>query len=165
MFIAKSRIEDFDDCRVGDILYEDPDDKSFDWKLYTDQNRITAKLKQKTILPGALVAKIEEKGLNVQTINVYDDSWASTSSVVSGTFINPSSSFPSPTGIITTSGNSFGGGGYAKPIVTYTGRKSGGTSAKIQKPKPAPPITVSDWYKRNLKKCVVKLNRILKRIW
>ncbi len=163
MFIAKSRIEDFDDCRVGDILYEDPDDKSYDWKLYTDQNRITAKLKQKTILPGALVAKIEEKGLNVQTISVYNDTWASSSPVVSGTFINTSSSFKSTTGSSTIHGSSWYG--YAKPIVPYTGRTSGGTSAKIQKPKPVSPITVSDWYKRNLKKCVIKLNRILKKIW
>ena len=124
MFIAKSRIEDFDDCRVGDILYEDPDDKEHDWKLYTDQNRITAKLKQKAILPGALVAKIEDKGLNVQTINVYDDTWASSSPVVSGTFISPSS-FSSSTGSITTHGSS-GYGQYNKPIAPYIGRKSGG---------------------------------------
>ena len=159
MFIAKSRIEDFDDCRVGDILYEDPDDKSYDWKLYTDQNRITAKLKQKTILPGALVAKIEEKGLNVQTINVYDDTFSSTTSYgtsampISGTLIN----WPQSTSLVP---------GNFPPSTTYTGRKTGGTSAKIKLSTPAaPPITVSDWYKRSLKKCVIKLNRILKKIW
>ncbi len=120
MFIAKSRIEDFDDCRVGDVLYEDPDDKSYDWKLYTDQNRITAKLKSRPILPGALVAKVEEKGLNVQTISVYQDDAKSytTMSVSSavGSFSPQSYGYNS------------------SPI--YTGRKTGGKSAKV---KPTPP--------------------------
>lgn len=94
MFIAKSRIENFDDCRVGDILYEDGDDDSHDWKLYTKQNRITAKLKSRPILPGALVASIEKKGLKIQTINVNNDDFASyttysTGGTLSGTLIPP----------------------------------------------------------------------------
>ena len=87
MFVAKSRIENFSDCRVGDILYEDGDDEAYDWKLYTDHNRTVAKLKTKAICPGGLVASIEEKGLNLQTISVFDDSrlyGTSGSSTVSG---------------------------------------------------------------------------------
>lgn len=115
MLITKSRIENFDDCRVGDILYEDPDDDSHDWKLYTKQNRITAKLKSRSILPGALVASIEKKGLNVQTISVYnDDSAKYTTYSTSGSFTTGTINYPAPlrgsTASKHTGGISAGGG-------------------------------------------------------
>jgi len=117
MYIVKSRIENFDDCRVGDILYEDQDDQNYDWKLYNDQNRIVSKLKSRPIMPGGLVASIEKKGLNVQTISVYQDDAASysTMSISSG---------------FTTGNISYS----AAP--KHTGRKTSGATIKV---KPAPP--------------------------
>jgi len=159
MFIAKSRIENFDDCRVGDILYEDPDDDSHDWKLYTKQNRITAKLKSRPILPGALVASIEKKGLKIQTINVHNDDFASyttvaTGGALSGTLIPPQTS----SGVInwptsTTSSSS-----------QIIGRLSGGggTSAKVKPTPPksktiSTPIPMSKFIEKSLGKLIRKI--------
>lgn len=152
MYIVKSRIENFDDCRVGDILYQDEDDQNYDWKLYTDQNRLVSKLKSRPVLPGGLVAIIEEKGLNIQTISVYDDtqsSWTTASMPVSGTLIN----WPQSASIVPSN---------FPPPSTYTGRKTGGTSAKI-KPTPSKskvvsnPIPISKFVGKSIGKLIRKI--------
>jgi len=143
MFIAKSRIENFDDCRVGDILYEDPDDSDHDWKLYTKQNRITAKLKSRPITPGALVANIEEKGLKIQTISVYNDDTASytTMSISSG---------------FTTGSISYS----AAP--KHTGRKTSGANIKVKSVPPkskivSNPIPISKFVGKSIGKLIRKI--------
>jgi len=153
MFIAKSRIENFDDCRVGDILYEDPDDNDHDWKLYTKQNRITAKLKSQPILPGALVASIEKKGLNIQTISVFDNSTASSmlygTSFISSTLSPPQTS----SGVINW-----------PQTITIGGTSAGGgdTSAKVKPTSPkskvvSTPIPISKFVGKSIGKLIRKV--------
>jgi len=163
MYIVKSRIENFDDCRIGDILYEDGDDASYDWKLYTDHNRTVAKLKSKPICPGGLVASIEKKGLNVQTIAVFNDTptFVATSGypVVSGTFggsysgvpNKPSSPPPLPYRGGVSIGRSAGGGGRAGTI----------KPPKSVPPKKKTPVTMGKFIEKYTGKVIRKIKRIL----
>ncbi len=87
MFIGKEDIEDFDKCAVGDILFQDPKDKKFEYKLYNRHNRTVMKLKSRPVMPSAIVSKIEENGLQIQSISVYDEStWTATSSIPNYTY-------------------------------------------------------------------------------
>ena len=78
MFIDKGDIEDFYKCAVGDILYKDPKDKKFMYRVYSRHNRTVMKLKSRPVMPDSLIAEIKEDGLTVQSINIYDDSLVGT---------------------------------------------------------------------------------------
>ena len=91
MFIDKDEIEDFDKCAVGDILYKDLKDKKFMYRVYSRHNRTVRKLKSRPVMPDSLIAEIKEDGLEVQSINIYDDSRYSTMSYGSQNWPYPQS--------------------------------------------------------------------------